>query len=247
MSRFNRIALATVLGLGLAVAVLSIAMARLGPAVDSFSTASLLDGTLVGTEIQVTFTEPMRVKTVESNFHVTPNTPGIFSWSGDEMLYIPRHNLRYQTHYTVTIGTGAQDAGGRSLLRTYQARFTTQGQHLMYLGTAGRERGRLMLASVNGKRSVLGPDDGLVTDYSLSPDRTLAGYVHRGSSGERPDELWLVSLQDGSTQQLFRRADWTMTQPRLSPDGHYIAFLATNVLLCRQYYGCYRDRSSPII
>jgi Tol biopolymer transport system component len=40
---------------------------------------------------------------------------------------------------------------------------------------------------------------------------------------------------------MFRRLDWDISQPHFSADGHYIVFLASNVMLCRKYYGCYRD------
>jgi Tol biopolymer transport system component len=88
---------------------------------------------------------------------------------------------------------------------------------------------------------------GLVTEFSLSIDRSLAVYVRRGAPGERPDELWLLSLADDSAQRVFRRPDWNIREPHLSPDGKTIVFLATNVRICQKYYGCYRDKTGPII
>jgi Tol biopolymer transport system component len=147
----------------------------------------------------------------------------------------------------VEIGTGAQDTTGKHLLRTFRSSFTTQSEHVLYLGASGTEKNSLVLAWVDGKRRVVGGGRGLISDFSLSFDRSLAVFVRRGAPGERPDELWLLSLEDDSTQRLYRRPDWHISQPHFSPDGKYIVFLATNVLLCRQYYGCYRDTSGPII
>jgi len=247
MSRFDRVILAAVLGLGLAVAALSIASARLGPTVDSMSTAQVLDGASVSTQIGVTFTESMNVRSVERNFRVQPSAAGDFTWSGNTLLYIPRRPLSYGTTYEVTVGSGATDTTGKRLFRTFHGRFHTQSPHLLLLGAQGNETHRLILASITGQREVIGSDDGLVTDFSLSLDRSLAVYVKRSATGERPDEMWIVSLADNSSQRIFRHADWSISMPHFSPDGRYIVFLATNVRLCAKYYGCYRDATGPII
>jgi dipeptidyl aminopeptidase/acylaminoacyl peptidase len=210
-------------------------------------TVQSLDGTSVNTQIALSFTDRMNVRSVERAFSISPGVRGDFNWAGNTLLFSPRKSLAYGTQYHVVVSPQATDTTGRHLFKTFAQTFTTQQQHLLYLGTAGDERGRLIQASITGARRSIGSDDGSITDFSVSPDGSLATYVRRGSSGERPDEIWLVSLADGSTQRLFRRPDWTITQPRLSPDGRFIAFLATNVRLCRKYYGCYRDKTSPII
>jgi hypothetical protein len=241
VSRYNSIVLAAILGLGLVIAALSIASARLGPTVDSFATAELLDGTLVNSQIAVTFTQPMRLQSVERSFSIGPRIAGDFVWSGNQMRFIPKHNLAFATTYRITIGTGAQDSSGHHLAHPYQAGFTTENEHLLYLGTSRGRRDHLVLASISGKSEVVGPADGQVTDYSASADGSLVVYVRRGSSDERADEVWLLSLADNSGQQMFRRADWDISQAHFSPDNHYVVFLASNVQICRKYYGCYRD------
>lgn len=247
MSRFDRLVLAAVVGLALAIAGLSVALARLGPSVDSIQTATTFDGTLVDTQIGVTFTEPMRLRSAESSFHLRPATPGSFNWSGNEMLFIPNKPLQYGRAYTVTIDSGAADTSGRQLGHSVVSHFTTQNQHLLYLGTTGSERGRIVEAGIDGSRQTIGSDDGLITGFSVSLDRSQVVYVKRGAVGERPDEVWILNLSDDSTQMLFRRPDWTISQPHLSPDDQSVVFLAENVVICRPYYGCYRDRSGPLV
>lgn len=247
MSRFDRLALATVLSLGLTVALLSVASARLGPAVDGSSTLQVFDGTSVYSQVGVTFTEPMDVRSVERSFRITPAVAGDFSWLGNELLFTPRKRLTYGIRYTVSISAGARDRTGKRLFRSYHTAFTTQSQHLLYLGTQGDEQGQLILASVTGRRRAVGITDGRITGFGTSSDGSLAAYVRRGAPGERADELWLVNLTDNSTQRVFRQPDWSIAQPHLSPDGRYVVFLATNVLLCRKYYGCFRDKTGPLI
>ncbi len=244
---FERFIVAGVAALALVIGALSVASARLGPNVDTIVMDQTFDGVSVNSQIAVTFTTPMRDPTVNSHFTLVPRVKGDFSWVGNELIFSPRASLRYAQHYELTITRAAQDTTGKHLVRTYRHAFTTQSEHLLYLGASGAEKHNLVLASTTGKRTILGDDSGLVTDYSLSFDRTLAVYVRRGSKGERPDEIWLLSLADNSVQRVYRRPDWTISQPHFSPDGHYVVFLATNVRLCRQYYGCFRDTSGPIV
>jgi Tol biopolymer transport system component len=243
----NRFIIASIGALALVIGGLSVASARLGPNVDTFNLASTLDGTSVNTQIAVTFTAPMLEKAVERNFRIVPRVEGDFSWVGNEVLFTPRRPLHYATHYDVTIETGAKDSTGKTLIHAFRRGFITQSEHVMYLGTQGSEKNNLVLASTSGQRRIVGDDSGQVTDYSLSFDRTLAVYVRRGKAGERPDEIWLLSLTDESTQRVYRRPDWSISQPHFSPDGNYVVFLATNVRMCRQYYGCFRDTSGPIV
>ncbi len=245
MSHFDRIIVAAVLALAMIAGALTVTSARLGPSIDSVATAQMLGGTSVNTQIGITFTEPMNIHSVERNFALSPRVRGSFSWSGNEMLFVPQHALAYNHTYRVMLGAGARDRTGKTIFRPYQTSFTTEAEHLLYLGRAGAERNRLVLASVSGGRRVIGPE-GAVSDFSLSYDRTTVVFAS-GQRGSRPNEIWLLSLADGSMQRVLRRASWSISQPHFSPDGRYIVFLATNVRVCQKYYGCYRDRSTPII
>src|SRR5579859_914887 len=245
--RFDRIVFAAVLALALIIGGLSVAAARLGPSVDTLTTAQALDGASVNTQIGLTFTVPMNTKSVDRNFHIRPRIAGDFTWSGNSLFFTPRHSLNYGTHYTVSVGVGARDTTERPMARAYSATIATQSEHLLYLGSQGSNKGRLVLASEAGSEAPVGSSDGLITDYSVSFDGSLAVYVKRGSATERPDEIWMLSLADNSTQRVFRKPDWSISQPHFSPDGSTIVFLATNVRICSTYYGCYRDRSGPVI
>src|SRR5947209_18454806 len=101
MLRFDRIVVAAVLGLGLTVGALSLASARLGPGIDSLSTAQILDGAAINTQIGLTFTEAMNLRSVERAFHISPYVPGDFSWSGNELIYTPHHSLKYASSYVI--------------------------------------------------------------------------------------------------------------------------------------------------
>jgi Tol biopolymer transport system component len=241
-----RVVIAVALGLALAVAVLSVTSARLGPSVDSMMTARTFDGTVVNSQFALTFSTPMDTRSVERAFRVSPRIGGTFTWSGNTLLFAPERPLRYGARYVLTIGTGARDKTGRHLFRAFRRTITTQQEHLLYLG-AGRDGGRLVLASLGGMHRLIGPNDGSITGFSLSYDRSLAVYTRRGGPHERSDEIWVASVTDESAQRVLRRPDWNISQAHLSPDGRTMTFLATHVRLCRKFYGCYVDSTSPVI
>ena len=79
----------------------------------------------VNTQITVTFSEAMNQSSVRSNFSTNPHTTGSFSWSGNNITYIPGLNLTYNTTYSVKIGTGAKDLAGNNMSAPYEWQFTT--------------------------------------------------------------------------------------------------------------------------
>ncbi|HZS93857.1 MAG TPA: Ig-like domain-containing protein [Chloroflexota bacterium] len=242
-SSFDRLLLAIILGLGAVVAGFSVVSARLGPGVDTVTTAEALDGASVNTVIGVTFTEPMNIRSVERNFRLTPRVPGDFNWAGNQLLYEPRRSLAYGKNYTVEIGPGAEDVTGKHLLHPFHDTFRTQSQHLLYLGTAGANKGRLVLASADGRAQTIGGDH--VSAFAVSPDGSLVAYIRQ--SGNNPDEIWLLSLADDSTQLVASRPNWSMQAPAISPDDRYVLVLATGMRFCQKVYGCYVNRSNPVI
>ncbi len=78
----------------------------------------------VTTQITVTFSEMMNQSSVQSAFSTSPATTGIFSWSGNTMIYTPSSILAYGIPYDVTIGAGAKDLADNSLM-PYIWQFTT--------------------------------------------------------------------------------------------------------------------------
>jgi Tol biopolymer transport system component len=246
MSRFDRLILAVAITLALAVGVLSVTAAKLGPTVDGFVVAKELGGVSVNSQIGILFTEPMDRRSVQTHFRIRPRLTGDFEWLGNELLLTPRKPLTYGTTYRVDISRGARSRSGTPLLRSFQRTFTTEAQHLLFLGQRGRERGQLVLMSVTGESRIVGSDDGRITDFSIAPSGSLVAYVKQGAARERPDELWLLSATDGSTQRILRQPDWTLSQPHLSADGRLLVFLASNVPVCSQPQVCQRS-ALPLI
>ena len=79
----------------------------------------------VYTNISVSFSEPMNKSSAQNAFSISPNVSGSFSWAGNQMIFNPSSNLSYETTYTITISTTAQDLAGNNLQSPYTWQFTT--------------------------------------------------------------------------------------------------------------------------
>ena len=92
-------------------------------------TAHLPTGTSVpvDTTISVTFSEMMNQTSVENAFSVSPSVSGSLGWDGNKMVFTPSSNLAYETTYTVTINTSAEDLADppNNLQSPYSWDFTT--------------------------------------------------------------------------------------------------------------------------
>ncbi|MCG2827408.1 MAG: Ig-like domain-containing protein [Thermoplasmatales archaeon] len=86
---------------------------------------------LVGANIEVTFSEPMDIASVEGAFSSTPGLGlGTFTWGLLEKTFTlnPGSDMTYSTTYTITIGTGAQDKAGNNMVSPYSWSFTTEAE-----------------------------------------------------------------------------------------------------------------------
>ncbi|GEM_PF-2683314 len=75
--------------------------------------------------IAVTFSEAMDRQETEWAFSIWPNVAGTKSWIGNTMFFTPTTNLSPNTVYSVTVGTGARDLAGNTMLNAYSWSFTT--------------------------------------------------------------------------------------------------------------------------
>ncbi len=91
-----------------------------------------------GNEIRVVFSEPMvalgRVppKLKPAFFHITPDVPGTYRWSGTTILILtPAKRLPLATKYDVTIDAGTAAVSLRKLAAPYTFSFTTPTAYLL--------------------------------------------------------------------------------------------------------------------
>jgi fibronectin type 3 domain-containing protein len=81
----------------------------------------------VNTDITFIFSEAMDRASVEGAFSSTPSIACAWSWTSDNRLAIcnPATDLSFNTNYSVTLGTGAQDQVGNLMTAAYGFSFQT--------------------------------------------------------------------------------------------------------------------------
>ena len=90
-------------------------------------TAHLPTGTNVPVDIMitVTFSKAMNQNSAQNAFSISPSVSGSFGWDENKMIFYPDSKLDYETTYTITIGTTAEDLVGNNLGSEYFWQFTT--------------------------------------------------------------------------------------------------------------------------
>ncbi len=99
----------------------------LPPTVTGTSPADGATDIAITSTASLTFSEGMDTTSTEGAFSIVPSVAGTFGWNtGNTVLtFTPSSDLAYSTTYTVTVGTGAQDAAGNPLASAASFGFTT--------------------------------------------------------------------------------------------------------------------------
>ncbi|QOY51863.1 Ig-like domain-containing protein [Candidatus Sulfurimonas baltica] len=97
------------------------------PTVSSKTPSNGSSGVAIGSNITVTFSEPMNSSTLNtSNVTVSGGVTGTVTDNGTTLTFNPSSNLAYSTSYTVTVSTGVQDVSGNALNSNHVFSFTTE-------------------------------------------------------------------------------------------------------------------------
>jgi hypothetical protein len=91
----------------------------------------------ISTNISVAYSEPMDKPSAESAFKLFEGPMqinGTYSWTGDTMLFNPAGDLKYNTLYTINIGTGAKDIAGNPMSAPFSSGFSTGAFQIILVG-----------------------------------------------------------------------------------------------------------------
>ncbi|MCK4459798.1 MAG: Ig-like domain-containing protein, partial [Methanosarcinales archaeon] len=81
---------------------------------------------VISTTITATFSEAMNQTSAEDAFSISPAVNGSLGWDNDTMTFTPDADLVYDTTYSITIGTGAEDLAGNALAVDHVWDFATE-------------------------------------------------------------------------------------------------------------------------
>lgn len=176
--------------------------------------------------IRLNFDEPMDTASVESNFSIDPPVAGRFSWSGQQLTFMPSTALLADQTYTVTIRAGAASVQGRTMIDEARWTFHVGRPKIVYLApaTLGYEPSNLWLIdpAVPFEPKQLTNSHIGVLDYRVSPDGTQIVYAAQASDGTA--DLYLIPSSGGTPHPLTRCEKALCQSPDWSPDGLRIVY-----------------------
>jgi hypothetical protein len=157
------------LGLILATAILLLSGDRTLPQVREFNWQNQNIGA-DDIAFTLTFNRKIDRSTVEQQLNIQPPLPGKTSWAGSKMAYTLTHPAPYGYDYTVDL-QGAREAIGSKRgkeIVPFRGKFRTHDRMFAYIGTGGRERGRLIIYNFKTHQpTALSPANLIVTDFKV--------------------------------------------------------------------------------
>jgi hypothetical protein len=196
----DRVALATMVVLGVLIGLLLLGGNHTAPRVRDFSWQNRQVGA-EDTAFLLTFSRPMDHASVENNLQIEPPLAGKFSWAGRRMAYTLEKPAPYGTAFQIKL-QGARDrftsANDSVKLQPFAGEFRSRDRAFTYLGVEGDEAGRLVLYNLTQQtRTILTPKNLVVMDFEPYPegDRILFSATNRSnhSQGVLDQQLYTVT------------------------------------------------------
>jgi ABC-type transporter MlaC component len=170
------------------------------------------DAVPVGTKIKVFFDQRMHIASAESNFVVTPATPGTFVWENARatLVFTPDSPLQADTLYTVRVNGAARSAAGVRLDVPFEWSFST-----------GLAAGKVSTSTALVTTASAGPAVNGISAITVNVSAAAAVQVQiRNIAGREVAVLPLQDVPVGVTTLLWDGKGRTGT---LVPGGQYLA------------------------
>lgn len=121
------------------------------------------------------FSRPMDQASVEQNLQIDPPLLGKVSWAGRRMAYTLENPAPYGKTFTLKLDKArdrfSQSDDQRTQMLPFTGQFRTRDRAFVYLGVAGQEAGRLVLANLTQQQQqILTPENLVVMDFKPYPE-----------------------------------------------------------------------------
>lgn len=222
MDSFDRLVLAVMAGLALAIGVVVALGDQVGaPVVDLSPKPD--SAPPVTAHIAITFGQVMQPGTVEPRFSIKPPVSGQFSWEGARLVFTPDAPLTPGTTYMVSLEGRAESSAGR-VSKPVSWSFRPRLPGVLYFGPADEVTRSLWAIDIDGDsppRELIHTDYGLV-DFAPSPDGSLIVMTVLNEAGS--SDIWLANGDGSGMRRLIDCAPGGCSGAVWSPDGGQLAY-----------------------
>lgn len=183
------------------------------------------DGSPAGarTPLELTFSQPMDVVSIEENVVITPAITGI--WQADDNLvrFIPLENWPRNQPITIELRLGPQSTLGLPLLQGRRWTFSAPSARVAYLLTDRTGVVGLWAVLPEGNAAArLTPEDTHVYEFDVLPDGS--GLIFAAARNDGGADLFTLTLADNTVSELVDCAPDSCRAPVISPAGLALAY-----------------------
>ena len=230
LSRFDQVALATLVGLVLLTLLLIWRGDQVGVQVVAVSPAEGATEVSTRAVMQVIFDQKIAPVGSGFPFSVSPTVSGTLRWDESAVAFIPAQALAPDTTYTVTLTADLKSQQGRPLQGPLTWQFHTRRPRVLYVAPDAQGNDQLFVISPEGGQpSQLTQEKLGVWDYTLSPDGASLIYaVLRQDGGS---DLWEIASDGAGQHQLIACPDAACSGAAWSPDGRRLVYERRNMLV----------------
>lgn len=223
LSRFDRTALAILLGLLVLIVLLVWRGDQIGVQVVSVSPDDGATGVSTRALMQVTFDQ--NIAPIGSGFplSISPPVSGTLRWKESSVAFVPSQALSPDTTYTVMLTADLKSEQGRPLNNGLTWQFRTGRPRILYVAPDAQNNDQLFVISPEGGQpSQLTQEKLGVWDYSLSPDATTLIYSALRQDGG--SDLWEVATDGSQSRPLLACPEAACNGAAWSPDNSRLVY-----------------------
>jgi len=237
----DRAAITLILGLSLVIALLLLSGDRTTPQVRHFSWQHKQVGA-ADRAFTLTFNRLMVQSSVERNLQIQPPLPGKISWAGRRLAYTLTDPVAYGTAFQLQLRNAESEDSASREIEPFTGRFRSRDRAFVYLGTSGKEAGRLVLVNLTrNRKTILTPKDLTVAEFKAYPERDRILFsasqrreqsapgldlqlytVTTGIHLKPPTETPRASQPAGHLEKILDDPDYELLGFDLAPDGQTV-------------------------
>lgn len=172
--------------------------------------------------IWIEFPQEMQTASVEQAFTISPEVPGTFTWSDNQMAFTPDVPLEIGMRYTIQLQPGSTAADGRQVKEKLTWEFTVRQLYILFLSYTDPGGDLYRVAINGGETEMLTDTGGLILDFAPSPNGEQIAFSQ--SNDQEGIDIWLMDREGGSKSIFLNCGPNRCLTPAWSPDNSQIAY-----------------------